>query len=121
MSKRILIVDDEPDVLSVASFRLKKSGYEIITAVDGKMGLDMIASEKPDLVLLDLRLPLMDGLDVCKLTKSKQELKNIPIILFTATESITVADMVEQVGADDFIVKPFEPEKLLEKIKSFID
>ncbi len=121
MSKRILIVDDEPDVLSLAAFRLKKSGYEILTATDGQMGLDMITSEKPDLVLLDLRLPNMDGMDVCKHVKSDKELQHIPIILFTATEDVRVADVVKEVDANDYIVKPFEPDKLIEKIKSFID
>jgi two-component system alkaline phosphatase synthesis response regulator PhoP len=121
MSKRILIVDDEPDVLSLAAFRLKKSGYEILVATDGQMGLDMITSEKPDLVLLDLRLPNMDGMDVCKHVKSDKKLRHIPIILFTATEDVTVADVVREVEANDYIVKPFEPDKLLEKIKSFVE
>jgi len=118
MSKRILIVDDEPDVLKLAAFRLKKWGYEIITAIDGQMGLDMIRSEKPDLVLLDLRLPNMDGTDVCRQVKNDEALKHIPIILFTATADIAVAETAKEVKADDYIVKPFEPEQLLEKIKN---
>lgn len=118
MSKRILIVDDEPDVLKLAAFRLKRWGYEILTASDGQIGLEVIQNEKPDLVLLDLRLPNMDGVDVCKKVKNDEALKHIPIILFTATADIAVAETAKEVGADGYIVKPFEPEQLLEKIKS---
>jgi DNA-binding response OmpR family regulator len=120
MSKRILIVDDEPDVLRLVALRLKKSGYEVLTASDGKTGLDMINSEKPDLVLLDLRLPNMDGIDVCKHAKSDEALKDIPIILFTATADVEVAETAKETGANDYIVKPFEPNELLEKISNIV-
>ena len=118
MSKRILIIDDEPDVLKLAAFRLKRWGYEILTANDGQTGLEIIENERPDLVLLDLRLPNLDGVDVCRQVKNNEALKHIPIILFTATADIAVAETAKQVGADGYIVKPFEPEQLLEKIQS---
>ena len=120
MSKRVLIVDDEPDVLRLVALRLKKSGYEILAASDGKEGFDIISSEKPDLVLLDLRLPNMDGVDICKQVKNDEVLRHIPIILFTATSDIEVADKAKEAGANDYMVKPFEPDELLEKISGII-
>jgi len=118
MAKRILIVDDEPDVLKLAEFRLRKWGYEIITAFDGQKGLELIRNEKPDLVLLDLRLPNTDGIEVCRQVKNDKELKHIPIILFTATADIAVAEVAKEYGADDYLVKPYEPEQLLKKVRS---
>jgi len=120
MLKTILIVDDEPDVLKLAEIRLRKWGYEIITASDGQNGLELIRNQKPDLVLLDLRLPNMDGVEVCRQVKNDKELKHITVILFTATEDMAVATMAKEHGADDYIVKPYEPEELLEKVKRFI-
>jgi DNA-binding response OmpR family regulator len=119
MPKRILIVDDEPDVLKLAEIRLRKWGYEIITASDGEKGLELIRNEKPDLLLLDLRLPNMNGVEVCRQVKNDRELKHIPVILFTATEDMAVAGMAKENGADDYLVKPYEPGELLEKVKSF--
>ncbi len=120
MAKKILIVDDEPDVLKVAMFRLKKAGYEILTALDGQTALSSIRNEKPDLILLDLRLPVLDGPEVCKQVKNNEELKQIPIILFTATTDTTAAVEAEGLEADDYIIKPFEPEELFEKVKNII-
>ncbi len=87
MSKKILIVDDEPDLVRVTSFRLKKMGYNVIVGTDGNQALSLIESERPDLVLLDLRLPEIDGLEACRRVKADPKLKDIPIILFTASIS----------------------------------
>ena len=81
-AKKILVVDDEPDILSVIAFRLKKSGYEIVTAGDGKETLDLMQNWKPDLILLDIQLPVMDGYEVCRRIKADEELKHIPIVFF---------------------------------------
>ena len=121
MAKKILIVDDEPDVLKLAVFRLKKAGYEILTAFDGQKALSLIRNEKPDLILLDLRLPILDGPEVCKQVKNNEELKQIPIILFTATLDAAVAEKAKELGASDFILKPFDSEELLEKITSILE
>jgi CheY-like chemotaxis protein len=119
MAKKILFVDDEPDVMRVALFRLKKAGYEVTTAVNGQEALDLVQQIIPDLLLIDIRIPIFTGLEVCKKVKSDEKLKHIPVILFTAS----VQDMdtkVKEVGADGYLLKPFNPEQLLEKVKNFL-
>ena len=120
MPKRVLVVDDEPDIRKVVSFRLKKAGYEVTTAVNGKEALECVQKERPDLILLDLRLPIMDGYEVCKRLKSDEVLKSIPVILLTASMASTVREKTKEYNADDYMVKPFDPDKLMEKIKKFI-
>lgn len=121
MAKKILVVDDEPDLLKVVTFRLRKTGYEVITATNGQNGLDLIKKEKPDLVLLDLRLPILDGDEVCRRLKADDKLKSIPVILITATSSVSkIAEKTKELGADDYMMKPFDPEELLKKVKKFI-
>jgi DNA-binding response OmpR family regulator len=118
--KRVLIVDDEPDILKTAIFRLKKAGYEIITAKDGKTGVELAKKEKPNLILLDVRLPLMDGYEVCQRLKSDDNFKKIPVIFLTASVANKIADKIKEFGAEDYIIKPFEPEELLDKVKKYI-
>lgn len=118
--KKILVVDDEPDILKVVSFRLKKAGYEILTAKDGKAALDLIAVNKPDLILLDLRMPVVSGEEVCATLKTSAELKTIPIILLTASSGGKITDKAKELKADDCMVKPFEAEVLLEKVQKLI-
>lgn len=117
--KRILIVDDEPDLVKVTSFRLKKLGYEISVSIGGREALELIRRDPPDLVLLDLLLPQMLGDEVCRQMKKDEKLKHIPVILFTAT-AVSIPDKAREVGADDYITKPFNPQELLEKIKRFL-
>lgn len=119
MGKKILIVDDEPDLLRVACFRLEKSGYQILSAVNGQEALELAGKESPDLVLLDVRLPLVGGPEVCSRIKKDEKLKHIPVLLFTAsTQSIN--ERVAACGAQGYILKPFSTEELFDKIKEFI-
>lgn len=118
--KRILIVDDEPDLVETLSFRLEASGYEVIKADDGQKGLDKARSEKPDLIILDLMLPKLDGYKVCRMLKFDEAYKDIPIILFTARAQEQDKKMGQDVGADGYITKPFEPQALLAKIQELI-
>jgi OmpR family response regulator RpaB len=119
--KKILVVDDEPGILKVTSIRLEKLGYNVLTAVDGKEALDTIRSENPDLVLLDLVMPFMNGAEVCEQIKNDEKLKHIPIILFTASGSgAMTAEKIKKIGADDYIVKPFEPEELAGKVEEIL-
>jgi CheY-like chemotaxis protein len=119
--KKILVIDDEPDILKVTSIRLKKLGYNVLTAVNGKQGLDTIRREKPDLVLLDLVMPSMNGAEVCEQIKNDKVLKHIPIILFTASGSAAVTDeKIKKFGADDYIIKPFEPEEFRGKVENIL-
>jgi DNA-binding response OmpR family regulator len=119
MAKKVLIIEDEPDILSVTSFRLKKAGYEVLTVTDGQKALDFLKQNRPDLVLLDLVLPVVSGEEVCSYIKKDERLSNTPVILFTASV-LDVDSKVKVYGADDFIMKPFEPQVLLEKIKRLI-
>ena len=119
MAKKILFVDDEPDVLTAVTFRLTKSGYNVITATDGEKAVSAIRTERPDLVLLDMRLPGINGMEVCRVIRSDPALKNIPIILFTASASC-IAEDCAKCGADDYILKPFDSKELLEKIYKYL-
>ncbi|MFH2145877.1 MAG: response regulator [Candidatus Omnitrophota bacterium] len=118
--KKILVVEDELIILKFVVFRLEKEGYEVLSATDGRVALDIIQNRKPDLVLLDVFIPSLDGYEVCKCVKEDTKLRHIPVILFTASEPTIVAHKGKEVGADDYIIKPFDPEQLLEKIKKFI-
>jgi CheY-like chemotaxis protein len=118
--KKVLIVDDEPDLLKVVSFRLKKAGYEVVTAVDGKIAIDLIAGSRPDLVLLDLRMPVMDGAEFCAKIKSDETLKGIPIILLTASSGGKIAEKAKELKVDDYLVKPFDCNMLLGKVQKLI-
>ena len=121
MLKTILVVDDEPAIVKVVSFRLKKAGYNVVSAADGQEGLDLIGKIKPDLILLDLRLPVLDGFQVCQKVKADENLKAIPIIIFTASSmGENIDSRYKEVGADDYLIKPFEPEVLLEKIRKLL-
>ena len=111
MSKRILVVDDEEDMLFAVRLQLEQSGYTILTAKDGKAGLDLARTEKPDLIILDLMLPKLDGYKVCRMLKFDQKYKNIPVILFTARVQYKDAKLGYEVGADAYITKPFEDRK----------
>ncbi len=120
MAKKILVVDDEPDLLKVVTFRLKKLGYDIIEATDGQKAIALIWEHRPHLILLDLRLPIIDGWEVCRRVKADDQLKDIPIILLTASCGAVNSEMTKELKAEDFLVKPFEPEELLEIVKKFI-
>jgi len=117
--KKVLIADDETDILKVVSFRLKKAGYEVFEASNGQIAIDLISQNKPDLILLDLRMPIMDGYEVCAKIKNDETLKNIPIILLTASSS-KIAEKKNELKAEDCMIKPFNPDELLEKVRKLI-
>ena len=119
-SKKILIVDDEVQLVEMVKLRLEANGYSVITACDGQEGLDKARIEKPDLIILDLMLPKIDGYKVCTMLKFDEKYKNIPIILFTARAQQEDEKLGKEVGADAYITKPFEPQVLLDKIKALI-
>lgn len=122
MTKKILVVDDEPDVLEVLRVRLKSSGYEVQTAVDGEEALEMLRSGKTDLVLLDILLPGMDGCQVCREIRKDEFLRYLPVILITASVlEENIGERIAGSGADDYLIKPFDSEVLLSKIRKFIE
>lgn len=118
--KKILIIDDEKDLLDAVTFRLQANGYELIGAYDGQEGLDKARKEKPDLIILDLMLPKIDGYKVCRMLKLDEKYKKIPIILFTARAQEEDKKLGRDAGADSYITKPFEPQVLLGKIKDLL-
>jgi len=120
MKKKILLVDDEKDLVTAVTFRLNAEGYDVIVALDGQAALDMAKKEKPDLIILDLMLPKLNGYKVCSLLKADMRYNKIPIIMFTARVQETDRKMGEEAGADDYITKPFESSVLLAKIKEFL-
>ena len=121
MAKRILIIDDEPDIMDIATVRLKHLGYEIISAIDAEEGMDILKRDTPDLILLDLLLPKMQGDELCKKLKSDEKYKKIPIVLFTASAiRPNLPQMLKDIGADACILKPFDPKELLNTVKKFI-
>lgn len=117
---KILLVDDEPNILLLLGTRLRSEGYQVLTAKDGQAGLEAAKKEKPDLIILDLMLPKMDGYKVCGLLKRDARYAKIPIVMFTARGQDEDRKMGEEVGADAYITKPFVPQTLLSKIQELI-
>ena len=120
MPKRILLVDDEPDLLSTLKKRLETNNYEVITASDGMEALSKAKKEKPDLIILDLMLPKMDGYKVCRMLKFDEKYKHIPIIMFTARAEVEDEKLGQETGADAYITKPFETNNLLSKVEELL-
>lgn len=116
--KKILIIDDEAEFVDMLKIRLKASGYEVEVAYDGEGGLKLSKTAKPDLILLDIMLPKIDGYEICSLIRKDGNGRRIPIILLTALDQNP--DSFKEVGADFCIIKPFEPEALLKKIRELI-
>ncbi len=120
MAKRIMVIDDEPDMVEVTKARLEKSGYESIVATSVEEAFALMEKGFPDLILLDMLLPKMQGEDVCIKIKSDPKLTRLPVILFTASVG-DMPNVTKAVGADDFIMKPFEAEDLLDKIEKLLN
>jgi len=118
MSKRILIVEDEKNIVDILSFNLSKEGYDTLEAYDGETGLKLALEEKPDLILLDLMLPKMDGFDVCRSVRKADRFT--PIIMLTAREEESDKVFGLELGADDYITKPFSMRELLARVKANI-
>ena len=118
MSKKILVVEDEKNIVDILSFNLKREGYETMEAYDGEAGLKLALEENPDLILLDLMLPKMDGFDVCRAVREKNN--STPIIMLTAREEESDKVFGLELGADDYITKPFSMRELLARIKANI-
>ncbi len=113
----ILIIEDEEHIVELIKFNLESNGYKVSYAFNGRDGIKRVEMEKPDLVLLDLMLPEVDGIDVCNRIKNNRELKQIPIIMLTAKSSETDKIIGLEIGADDYITKPFSIRELLTRIK----
>jgi phosphate regulon transcriptional regulator PhoB len=119
MSK-ILIVDDEQDIVELLSYNLEKEKFSIVKAYDGEAALGLVRSEKPDLMILDLMLPKMNGLDVCKAIRRNPETANLPIIMLTAKGEEIDKIIGLEIGADDYITKPFSVKELIARVRSIL-
>jgi len=116
---KILIVDDEKDIVETLSFMLNAKGYEIISAYDGEEGLKLAKEEKPDLIILDVMMPKINGYKICRLLKYDAKYKNIPIVMVTARSQDNDKLIGEETGADEYITKPFEFSDILEVINKY--
>ncbi|RKY80532.1 two-component system response regulator [candidate division KSB1 bacterium] len=118
--KRILVVDDYLQVVEMLRIRLETAGYEVLTACDGHEALQKARTEKPDLIILDVMLPKMNGYKVCRFLKFDKRYKDIPIIMLTSRAKQSDVEIGLQTGADEYICKPYDPVKLLKTIKKYI-
>ena len=118
MDKRILIIEDEQNIVDILAFNLQRDGYETMEAMDGATGLELALERDPDLILLDLMLPRMDGFEVCR--RLREAGRTTPVIMLTAREEETDKVLGLELGADDYITKPFSMRELLARVKANI-
>jgi two-component system alkaline phosphatase synthesis response regulator PhoP len=120
MKEKILIVDDEKDIVKMLDYNLKKEGFRTVLAYDGEEALDLASREHPDLIVLDLMLPGIDGLEVCKTLKKESKTAFIPVIMLTAKKQEADKIVGLELGADDYVTKPFSPRELIARIKAVL-
>lgn len=121
MAKKILIVDDEPNIVVPLQFLMERNGYETVVAQSGEEALEVIAKENPDLVLLDIMLPGLDGFEVCEIVKLKPEWKHIKIIFLTAKGRDVDMAKGMVLGADEYITKPFSNKQIVQSVQKLIE
>ena len=119
--KKILFIEDEPDQIMMVSLRLERSGYEVISSSDGESGLKKALAEKPDLILLDVIMPGIDGLEVCRRLKKDPATQHIPVISTTAAGVDDIEHRCFAAGANDCVRKPYDSAELLAKIRRFFE
>lgn len=115
---KILVVDDEASIVTLLQFNIEKAGFDVVTAEDGRTGYELALSEKPDLIVLDLMLPEMDGIEVTK--KLHQDKVNVPILMLTAKDEELDKIIGLELGADDYMTKPFSPREVVARIKAIL-
>ena len=118
---RILLVDDEPSIVKMVGKRLEIEGFEVLVAVDGQEALAKAKAEQPDLIVLDLMLPKLNGYEVCTMLKQDTRYQKIPIVLFTAKAQEKDEKLGMECGADAYVRKPFRAQELLEKIRALLE
>ena len=121
MSKgKILIVEDDRDISEMVEYNLREEGYDTISAFNGEDGLRLAKKEKPDLIILDIMLPIIDGLEVCRILKKEQITAEIPVIILSAKSQETDKIVGLELGADDYVTKPFSPRELIARIRAIL-
>ena len=118
--ERILIVDDDPDIQRLVSYNVKQAGFEVVTAGTGRTALESIQKQPPDLIILDLMLPAVDGMEVCRTLRQREKSRRIPIIMLTARSEEIDRVIGFELGADDYVMKPFSPRELVLRVKSIL-
>jgi two-component system, OmpR family, alkaline phosphatase synthesis response regulator PhoP len=119
--KRILVVDDEIYIVHILEFTLTMEGYEVLTAADGEEALRRLEQDRPDLVVLDIMMPKIDGYEGLRRIRADEEFRTLPVILLSAKGRPVDRETGLEIGADDYIVKPFSPRRLLEKIQDLLE
>lgn len=117
-NRSILVIDDEKDIQKLLRYNLEKEGYQVLAAKTGEEGLELARQKKPDLIVLDLMLPGMDGLEICKILKADKNTKNIPVLMLTAKGSEVDQVVGLELGASDYLTKPFSVKILLARLKN---
>ena len=117
---RVLVVDDEVYILHILDFILGAENYDVVTATNGEQALQKVREEKPDLVILDIMMPKLDGYETCRLIKGDPETQNVPVILLTAKGREVDQKLGREVGASDYITKPFSPTKLIDRVQAIL-
>ena len=120
MAKKILIIEDEKDIAELIRHYLEKDKFETLLALDGEKGLELIRRQNPDVVILDLMLPKIDGIEVCKRIRSDSKVSGVPIIMLTAKGDESDRIIGLELGADDYVTKPFSPKELVARIKALL-
>jgi len=120
MKSKVLIVDDEPDALELITFNLKGAGLDVVTAADGAEALKKAEQHKPDLVILDVMLPEVDGLEVCKVLRRSPKTAGLPILMLTSKSAEIDRVLGLELGADDYVTKPFSPRELVLRVKRLL-
>src|SRR5438128_6188307 len=116
--ERVLIVDDDPDILRLVSYNLTQAGFDVATATTGRRALESVQKRQPDLIILDLMLPDIDGMEVCRTLRQRDNSRRIPIIMLTARGEEIDRVIGFELGADDYVAKPFSPRELVLRVKS---
>jgi len=116
----ILVADDEEDVRELVTYRLTRSGYRVIGAGDGQEALELAAERTPDLMVLDVMMPKLDGYELTRRVRAETSLRSIPVILLTARSQETDVDRGFEVGADDYLKKPFNPDELVARVRAVL-
>jgi two-component system alkaline phosphatase synthesis response regulator PhoP len=118
---KILVAEDEPDIRDLVTFTLQFAGYSVVSGSNGEEAVELAKQEYPDLIILDVRMPRMTGYDACKLIKMEPELKDVPVIFLSAKGQETEIQDGMEAGAEDYLLKPFAPDELTNRVRSILE
>ena len=121
MAKKILVIDDDPDVMDLVQTALSSAGYEVHAAYDGKQGVEKIKKQRPDLLIMDLTMPIMDGWAVLIALKKDPNYTAIPVMIITSSKEIQNIEKAKKLGVQSYLVKPFDPQKMIKIARHLLD